>query len=126
MPQDDDDFEAQLLGFLEPTRDLNPDFADVDIVMAPEVEAKIWEKHRVTRVEVEEAIKGCPPEVEVAFHEDPLKVQFWGETRLRRPLYIAGAWKPPVVPNRRLLAIASAFEPTDGVDYWLRQKRGAK
>ena len=121
MP-DDDDLEALLAAYLSPgPRDQNPEYADVEVIIPPAILEKLESKHRITAADVEDAIKGQPPAVVEATHDDPERRQFFRHTRYGHGLFVVGVWEPGAANPRRLRVI-TAFLPDDDDGYWKRQR----
>ena len=81
----------------------------------------IREKHKVTKEEVEEVLLERPPEVEARRHKDyPERTVFFGETRMKRCLFIS--CEDFVEDERRVLLPITAFSPDNGWAYWTEWK----
>ncbi len=119
---DDERFDALLQEFGTPkARSANPEYADVDVEIAPEIAAKIWLKHRLTNDDVIDVVTGMPPAVVERPHpDDDEKRQFHGYTRYGWETFVVGVWAP-VVAGRRRLRIITAFCP-DEETYFDRQQ----
>jgi hypothetical protein len=117
---------AELLAeYLESRADPNPEMARIQIVWVeddPGLGAlHMQEKHRVEKHEVEEVLLEIPPFVEAKrSREHKGRTFFWGATRHDRWLFVVCEdWKEG---GKRYLKPITAFEPTNGVEYWRNLK----
>lgn len=120
----DDDLERLLSEYLDQRFELDPAMAGVRIEWIegnPAVGAlHIWEKHGVSRQEVEEVLLELPPHVEARRHRGhPRRTVFWGATRGGRWLLVP--CEDRTIGGHRILTPITAFEPDEGEDYWRKQ-----
>ena len=122
-PPDDDEFLRLIDGYWLPPADLNPDLhgAVIDwIENDPEIGVAHFQKHGVTKQEVEEVLMETPPSVEAKRSpHHPDRTLFWGATRFDRWLFIVCLDR--VFDGRRVLTPITAFEPSEGEAYWRKQ-----
>jgi hypothetical protein len=122
---DDDDQEAFakfLDHYLLPASDPNPEMRNVELVWVeddPRFGVRHFEKHGITKQEVEEALLQIPPYVEAKRSaKHPERTLFWGATRSDRWIFIVCEdWEHGGV---RYLKPITAFEPDEGEGYWNR------
>ncbi|MDP2341526.1 MAG: hypothetical protein Q8O67_11230 [Deltaproteobacteria bacterium] len=110
---EDEKYDRLLERYVDaPPPNSNPEYADVDIIIAPEILAKIEAKHGLSADDVEDIVKGMPPAVVERCHpKDDEKRVFFGFTRHGRDAFVIGVWLPPT--TRRRLRIVSTFLPED-------------
>lgn len=119
----DDEFRNLLDGYLTPPSRVNPEMVGVEIVWERDNarfgSRHIHERHEVSEEEVEDVLTHVPPYVEAKRHpEYPNRTVFWGATRYDRWLFVVCEdWTAGGV---RFLKPITAFEPSDGIEYWER------
>ena len=120
----DDEFLRLIGQYLDdPPADPNPGMERTVIEWereSPDFGSKhIWEKHRVTEEEVEQVLFEVPPHVEARRHADhENRTVFWGATRYDRWIVVVCEdWNEG---GTRFLRPITAFEPEEGIDYWVR------
>ena len=120
----DDEFLRLIGQYLDdPPADPNPEMERTVTVWereSPDFGSKhIREKHRVTEEEVEQVLFEVPPHVEARRHADhENRTVFWGATRYDRWIVIVCEdWNEG---GTRFLRPITAFEPEEGIDYWVR------
>ena len=120
---DDNEFSRLIDEYSVPSWDYNPEMSGVEIVWErnnPNFGAlHIWMEHGVTENEVEEVLIEQPPHADAKQHPDyPNRTMFWGATRYDRWLIVVCEdW---IDIGVRYLRPITAFEPSDGADYWER------
>ena len=112
-----DEFRKLLEEYLDPPTEENPAYRQVRVRWIegdPRVGAlHMWEKHRVTKKEVEEVIFKIPPAVEARRDPDhPDRWLFFGATKKRRSLLIPcdEEWEG----ETRVLIPITAFDAEEG------------
>ena len=121
----DEELRRLIDEYLDVPGDPNPEMAGVQIVWERDDlrhgSKHIWADHGVTEQEVEEVLFEVPPFVEGRRHpEHPNRTVFWGATRFKRWIFVVCEdWTEAGV---RYLKPITAFEPSEGLEYWERYR----
>ena len=119
----DDELRQLIEEYLDPPSETNLQMAGVEVIWERESplfgSRHILDLHRVAEQEVEQVLMETPPYVEARRHPDhPDRTVFWGATRFDR--WIVVVCEDWMDGDIRHLRPITAFEPSEGADYWER------